>query len=122
MKENKGTVFGELVGTYIKREQSLAFKEVLSKFLCPCITFIDTDPLLQIAYRAWQLLCHPSPPARLSSLLTQLSASCGSLDAIVKFKIDFQLMVSCLTISFQSRKLYYGHRSLVRYFYADERS
>jgi hypothetical protein len=51
---------------------------------------------MQIACGAWQLLCHPSPPARLTSLLTQLSASCGSLDAIVKFKIDFQLQVQVL--------------------------
>jgi len=52
------------------------------------------DPLLmefQLACGAWQLLSPPSPPARFHSLLSQLAVSCGSLDPITKFNIDFLL-------------------------------
>merc|ERR1719474_100011 len=58
-------------------------------------TTID-DPLIlefQIACGAWQLLSPPSPPARFHSLLKKLSGTCGSLDAITKFNIDYLLQV-----------------------------
>jgi hypothetical protein len=53
---------------------------------------------MQIACGAWQLLCHPAPPARLSSVLTQLSASCGSLE----INISYADSLWCLAAAMQS--------------------
>jgi len=57
-------------------------------------TSTTEDPLImefQVACGAWQLLSPPSPPARFHNLLKRLSTSCGNLDAITRFNIDFLL-------------------------------